>query len=625
MGKEGKYDLKLAEPPAMSDAGGGGGGDSDTDSEETAVELDDDDDDDSAEILHEPIQPAKLIKTACVQFLRFFSISFGLRADRVQECAARNFSSFLRDIVSRGCCSSCALDEAAAPATARAETALLFQDQYEDWASLGFLRAALASTPASCRLMAKRAWVDLLFRIAEGGHDDRRALGSSSSFSASASSSVASNLPTQIMSLRLLASILPQCSREEPTRIQERLFRLLGHSALMCRVDGSHYGDQGLLQKVRKGRGTRVALTAAHSSTVAEECIRVVRKLHSTAEWGGKINDYACLKLSLVSEIVAEIPILQMQLEGGKAPTDLEDTSTGGRDDFTAQQSSIVASLALIGGFDARPRLGGLVSTPDAGKGVVCRINARGKLLVQLLETNELKKLPLQLLRRQDDRHFRLDKFVRSEDAVRIATSLFTLISQDFRIDKDKWRMLSDNSDSINLALLRQQQLRLAVVKAVKMFFGHQNTLRLILRQTVAVGATSMENMGVSEDFGGDPISRDPGDSHRREILLIQSLLAKATHPSPVKAIFAAEELESAALAVSQYLASAVAAKKTGSGSPAGAGRATPATAAQHGSALATTTDVDNDEARPMETGSLRRDGGCRQAQGGNSIEKFLA
>ena len=57
-------------------------------------------------------------------------------------------------------------------------------------------------------------------------------------------------------------------------------FSPLGHSALMCRVDGSHYGDQGLLQKVRKGRGTRVALTASHSSTIVEECIRLIRILH---------------------------------------------------------------------------------------------------------------------------------------------------------------------------------------------------------------------------------------------------------------------------------------------------------------------------------------------------------
>ena len=89
MGKEGKYDLKLAEQPTLSDATAvcGEGGDSDSDSDdETAVEADEDDDDDnaSAEILQEPVQPSKLIKAACVQFLRFFSISFGLRADRVQ-------------------------------------------------------------------------------------------------------------------------------------------------------------------------------------------------------------------------------------------------------------------------------------------------------------------------------------------------------------------------------------------------------------------------------------------------------------------------------------------------------------------------------------------------------------
>ena len=156
----------------------------------------------------------------------------------------------------------------------------------------------------------------------------------------------------------------------------------------MCRVDGTgHPGcDQGLLQKVRKGRGTRVALTAAHSSAVAEECIRVARRLHATPEWGSAVNDYACLKLSLVTEIVAEIPILQMQLEGSGGGKEAEETAGGGgrTDDFTAQQSSIVASLALIGGFDARPRLGGLVSTPDASRGVVCRIGARGKLLVQV-------------------------------------------------------------------------------------------------------------------------------------------------------------------------------------------------------------------------------------------------
>jgi hypothetical protein len=50
--------------------------------------------------------------------------------------------------------------------------------------------------------------------------------------------------------------------------------------------------------------------------------------------------------------------------------------------------------------------------------------------------------------------------------------------------------------------------------------------------------------------------------------MLIQRLLAKATQPSPVKAMYPAEELESAALAVCQYLASAAAAKRANLGSP---------------------------------------------------------
>jgi hypothetical protein len=51
-------------------------------------------------------------------------------------------------------------------------------------------------------------------------------------------------------------------------------------------------------------------------------------------------------------------------------------------------------------------------------------------------------------------------------------------------------------------------------------------------------------------------------------VMLIQRLLAKATQPSPVKAMYPAEELESAALAVCQYLASAAAAKRANLGSP---------------------------------------------------------
>ena len=56
---------------------------------------------------------------------------------------------------------------------------------------------------------------------------------------------------------------------------------------------------QGLLQKVKKGRGTRVSLTASHSSTIAEETIKLLRVLHRLPAWNKKINEFVCLKMSL--------------------------------------------------------------------------------------------------------------------------------------------------------------------------------------------------------------------------------------------------------------------------------------------------------------------------------------
>ena len=88
-------------------------------------------------------------------------------------------------------------------------------------------------------------------------------------------------LDTQILALRMLSAALGHSppTANTQTMVQERLFKLIGYSTLMCRfvtltrynrnqkkhdfsvnplffrTDGSHYGDQGLLQKVRKGRG----------------------------------------------------------------------------------------------------------------------------------------------------------------------------------------------------------------------------------------------------------------------------------------------------------------------------------------------------------------------------------
>jgi len=53
------------------------------------------------------------------------------------------------------------------------------------------------------------------------------------------------------------------------------------------------------------------------------------------------------------------------------------------------------------------------------------------------------------------------------------------------KIFQEKWKIVSDNADTINMALLRQQQQRLSVIKAIKVFFSNQNFLRTILIQPV--------------------------------------------------------------------------------------------------------------------------------------------
>ena len=82
-------------------------------------------------------------------------------------------------------------------------------------------------------------------------------------------------------------------------------------------------------------------------------------------------------------------------------------------------------------------------------------------------------------------RGLQLDFFAKSEDGLMIAKSLFGLLAQDFRINKDRWKLVADNSDSINMALLRQQQQRLALIKALAVFCKHQAILRHILKQPV--------------------------------------------------------------------------------------------------------------------------------------------
>ncbi len=72
--------------------------------------------------------------------------------------------------------------------------------------------------------------------------------------------------------------------------------------------------------------------------------------------------------------------------------------------------------------------------------------------------------------------------------------------------------------DAINVCLLRQEQIRLGLLKAARVLFSQQENL-----QHIMATPTSSE---------GDQYS------------LFQQLLSAATRPSPIKAMFTRDELE---------------------------------------------------------------------------------
>jgi len=85
----------------------------------------------------------------------------------------------------------------------------------------------------------------------------------------------------------------------------------------------------------------------------------------------------------------------------------------------------------------------------------------------------------------------------------------------------------------VNVSLLRTQQQRLAAMNACNVLFRHQNLLRHVLKHHTLGSSPSLEVLNEGEEL--DTLS---------ETLLIQKLIAKATQPSPLKAIFGKNDIE---------------------------------------------------------------------------------
>lgn len=98
-------------------------------------------------------------------------------------------------------------------------------------------------------------------------------------------------------------------------------------------------------------------------------------------------------------------------------------------------------------------------------------------------------------------------------------------------------------SGQISQSYLRVQQNILSSLNATRTLHSSQYRLRKILKHHISSDDQSSEQQSLEEELNQSPV------------LLIQKILAKATQPSPLKPGFSLEEMQLAALNLSQFLA----------------------------------------------------------------------
>ncbi|XP_074492829.1 E3 ubiquitin-protein ligase HERC2 isoform X1 [Sebastes fasciatus] len=500
MGKEGKYDLKLAEPPPAA---------------QPPTEDSDTEDDTEGELMEKSSHPTAMMLTSTVNLLKTLSLTAGIYAEVLQTDATRTLSGLLRMLVESG-----ANDKSGCHSHR-----LVSREQHRSWSTLGFIRS-IALMPQMCSTLSTSAWIGLLIRIVEG-HQSFHAI----------------TLQRQILALRLLQAVLPSWDKTERSKdmkfLVEKLFNFLGSLLSTCSSDLPLLREGSLRR--RKSR-PQASLTATHSSTLAEEIVSVLRTLHSLGQWNSMINDYINTQLGSIGDVMAGCQSEACFLE--EYFPDSDGPRVGG----------LMAVMAVIGGIDGRLRLGGQVIHEEYGEGTVTRITPKGRITVQFQEMRTCRVCLLSHLKPLPAVIFSVQNLPFSEPMLVVWAQLVSLAGSKLekqRMKKSLSRGLT--ADQVDIHLLRCQQLRLYILKAGRALLSHQDKLRQILSQAavVDIGPNPSEDPVVSSPDVGDLSPEGP----LPPLILLQQLLSAATQPSPIKAIFDRQEMEAAALAVCQYLA----------------------------------------------------------------------
>lgn len=519
MGKEGQFDLKLADCISSSVISP----DTETDDDTSLIELQ----------LTGSSHPTKLLKSASMKLLKTIAVYIAVHGDQIERSALANVSSMFREMLSsKEALSSLGL---------------------EYWATLGFLRA-IAQSKQMSKLLMTPLWLKLCLEITNSTLTDEL------------------DVYKKVHCIRLLHSTLVHWDGKDNEQMEtflEQLFESLGRIMLFCPNDLSIINASIDVK-------SRVLLSASQSSTISEELISLIRKLHSLPLWNNAVTSYLSQKLCIAAEFLTEnLDIAHNCLSFGRNATPELD------------KASVLAALVTIGGCDPRPRIGMQISA-NYHDGAITAFTCRGKAVVgntlsDTLGISEKRKISVATaMSNAIITPFNMNRLPLNEMLLNALTVLL--------YGPGEWPAYLKTP--IDIELLRMQQIHLATLDSMAMLFKNQYSLRKILRQrcpgmsryssnesitdhdqnmevTAKVenssddkNATPEPNRHFNDGHISGPMEQSGHNEHYDDFkfratneLLLQNILNRAIQSNPIKSTYSYDELRLAALNLSQQLA----------------------------------------------------------------------
>lgn len=196
--------------------------------------------------------------------LQIISTSVGQHGDKMQQDALHGFSSMFRAILSQ-------------------KSINLLNIGFDTWTTIGFLRG-ISSSVCLTKYLTSPLWIELFMDILRSPCVSEK------------------DVFKKIQSIRLLQTTLINWDADNQERIRQlivQLFDVLGSICLFCPADLS-------LLNIPREIKSKVLCSASHSSTIAEELIVLLRKLHTLPNWNEAINSFLAQKLCIAAEMFVE-------------------------------------------------------------------------------------------------------------------------------------------------------------------------------------------------------------------------------------------------------------------------------------------------------------------------------